>query len=165
MALSTAIFVGESRKWIPDLVAKAQKLKVDAGWKPGTDIGPVISSKSKQRIVQLIKSAKAEGAKVPLDGSDIKVPGFEKGNFVGATVLTGVKPGMECYKEEIFGPVLCVLGNYSDRYLPTRPLLSTTAITLQRRTPWTRPSISSTTTPTAMALRYSRGVAWLRAAS
>ena len=89
---------------------KARKLKVDAGWKPGTDIGPVISAKSKQRIVKLIKSAKAEGAKVPLDGSDIKVPGFEKGNFVGATVLTGVKPAMECYKEEIFGPVLCVLG-------------------------------------------------------
>jgi malonate-semialdehyde dehydrogenase (acetylating)/methylmalonate-semialdehyde dehydrogenase len=109
MALSTAIFVGESRKWIPDLVEKAKKLKVDAGWNPGAEIGPVISVHAKKRILHLIKSAKKEGAEVLLDGSDVSVKGFEKGNFVGATVLNRVKPHMECYKEEIFGPVLCVM--------------------------------------------------------
>ena len=40
MALSTAIFVGETQNWIPDLIAKASKLKVNAGHEPGTDIGP-----------------------------------------------------------------------------------------------------------------------------
>src|SRR4051794_21632741 len=98
MALSTAVFVGESRKWIPDLVEKAKKLKVDAGWKPGAEIGPVISVNAKKRILDLIKSAKDEGAQVPLDGSDVSVKGFEKGNFVGATVITNVKPEMRCYK-------------------------------------------------------------------
>ncbi|CAD5211570.1 unnamed protein product [Bursaphelenchus okinawaensis] len=109
MALSTAVFVGESRKWIPDLVEKARKLKVGPGWKPDSDIGPVISKASKQRILGLIESARKEGAQVPLDGSDCSVSGFENGNFVGATLITGVTPKMECYKEEIFGPVLVVL--------------------------------------------------------
>lgn len=36
-------------------------------------------------------------------------PGYEKGNFVGPTIIADVKPNMKCYKEEIFGPVLCVL--------------------------------------------------------
>ena len=98
MALSTAVFVGEARKWIPDLIAKAKKLTVGPGWDPKTDIGPVISEKAKKRIIELVGSAKKEGAKVPLDGTNVEVKGFEKGNFVGATVITDVKPGMRCYK-------------------------------------------------------------------
>lgn len=98
MALSTAVFVGEAQKWIPDLVEKARKLKVGAGWKPETEIGPVISSCAKQRILSLIGSAKKEGAEVLLDGSNVTVKDFENGNFVGATVLSKVKPSMECYK-------------------------------------------------------------------
>jgi malonate-semialdehyde dehydrogenase (acetylating) / methylmalonate-semialdehyde dehydrogenase len=101
MALSTAVFVGESRKWIPDLIEKAKKLTVGPGSDPKTDIGPVISEKSKARIIELIKSAKEEGAEVPLDGSKIQVKGYEKGNFVGATIITGVKPNMRCYKVDL----------------------------------------------------------------
>lgn len=109
MALSTAIFVGEAQKWIPDLVERAKQLKVNAGHVPGTDVGPVISPQSKQRILGLVQSGIDEGAKIVLDGRDIKVPGYEKGNFVGPTILTDVKPNMKCYKEEIFGPVLVCL--------------------------------------------------------
>lgn len=98
MALSTAVFVGESRKWIPDLIEKAKKLKVNAGWKPDAEIGPVISARSKKRILNLIESAKREGAEIALDGSKVNVEGFENGNFVGATILTKVRPEMECYK-------------------------------------------------------------------
>jgi malonate-semialdehyde dehydrogenase (acetylating)/methylmalonate-semialdehyde dehydrogenase len=46
---------------------------------------------------------------VILDGRGVKVPGYEKGNFVGATVIDHVKPGMKCYDEEIFGPVMCIV--------------------------------------------------------
>lgn len=98
MALSTAVFVGESRNWIPDLVKKVQKLKVGPGWKSEIDIGPVISEQAKQRILSLINSAKNEGAKILLDGSNVVVNGFEKGYFVGATILSNVKPKMKCYK-------------------------------------------------------------------
>lgn len=109
MALSVAILVGESQKWIPDIVAKAQKLKVNAGHEPGTDVGPVISPQAKQRILQLIESGIKDGAKCPLDGRGVKVEKYPNGNFVGPTLLTEVQPTYECYREEIFGPVLCVL--------------------------------------------------------
>lgn len=109
MALTTAVFVGDSNKWLPDLIKKAQALKINAGWEPGTDLGPLISDKAKKRVLGLIASAKKEGAQVPLDGSNVTVKGYEKGHFVGPTVIAGVKPNMTCYKEEIFGPVLCVL--------------------------------------------------------
>lgn len=109
MALSTAIFVGEANEWIPDLVKRAKNLKVNAGHVPGTDVGPVISPQSKKRIQDLIESGVKEGAKLVLDGRNISVAGFEKGNFVGPTILTDVKPHMRCYTEEIFGPVLICL--------------------------------------------------------
>ncbi|XP_046967961.1 probable methylmalonate-semialdehyde dehydrogenase [acylating], mitochondrial [Vanessa cardui] len=109
MALSTAVFVGEAKEWIPDLVNRAQALKVNAGHVPGTDVGPVISVKAKERIFRLVESGIKDGAKIVLDGRGVKVSGFEKGNFVGPTILTDVKPNMECYKEEIFGPVLVCL--------------------------------------------------------
>ncbi|XP_013139923.1 PREDICTED: probable methylmalonate-semialdehyde dehydrogenase [acylating], mitochondrial isoform X1 [Papilio polytes] len=109
MALSTAVFVGEAKEWIPDLVNRAQGLKVNAGHVPGTDVGPVISAKAKERINRLVESGVKDGAKLVLDGRGVKVSGFEKGNFVGPTILTDVKPNMECYKEEIFGPVLICL--------------------------------------------------------
>ncbi|XP_028156517.1 probable methylmalonate-semialdehyde dehydrogenase [acylating], mitochondrial [Ostrinia furnacalis] len=109
MALSTAVFVGEAKEWIPDLVQRAQALKVNAGHVPGTDVGPVISANAKNRILRLVESGVKEGAKLALDGRGVKVSGFEKGNFVGPTILTGVTPSMECYKEEIFGPVLVCL--------------------------------------------------------
>lgn len=109
MALSTAVFVGEAKEWIPDLVKRAQNLKVNAGHVPGTDLGPVISPQAKDRILSLVQSGIDEGAKIPLDGRKLVVPNFEKGNFVGPTILTDVKPSMKCYKEEIFGPVLVCL--------------------------------------------------------
>lgn len=109
MALSTAVFVGEAREWIPDLVERAKALRVNAGHVAGTDVGPVISPASKQRIHALIASGIKEGASCVLDGRDCVVPGFEQGNFVGPTILTDVRTDMECYKEEIFGPVLVCL--------------------------------------------------------
>jgi len=109
MALSTAIFVGDAKNWIPDLVKRAQSLKVNAGHIPNTDIGPVISPQAKTRIQNIVANASKEGAKVILDGTNLVVKGYEKGNFIGPTIITDVQPHMECYKEEIFGPVLVCL--------------------------------------------------------
>ncbi|XP_052275637.1 methylmalonate-semialdehyde dehydrogenase [acylating], mitochondrial-like isoform X3 [Dreissena polymorpha] len=106
MALSTALFVGEAKKWIPELVARAKQLKVNAGHEPDADLGPLISPAAKQRVCSLIQSGVDEGAQLLLDGRNIKVPGYDKGNFVGPTILHNVKPEMKCYQEEIFGPVL-----------------------------------------------------------
>lgn len=109
MALTTAVFVGETKKWIPDLIEKARKLKVNAGHEPGTDIGPVISKESKKRIHDIIEKSEKEGAKILLDGRDCVVQKYKNGNFVGPTVFGDVKPNMTCYKEEIFGPALVTL--------------------------------------------------------
>ncbi len=109
MAASTAVLVGEARSWIPELVAKARTLKVNAGTEPGTDVGPVISCAARERIEGLIASGVEQGATLELDGRNPQVPGYEKGNFVGPTIFSGVKPGMRIYDEEIFGPVLVIL--------------------------------------------------------
>jgi len=109
MALSCAVFVGEAKNWIPELAERARKLKVSSGHIAGTDLGPLISKEAKDRISSLIQSGIDEGAKCVLDGRTVKFTDYPKGNFLGATILTDVKPHMQCYKEEIFGPVLvCV---------------------------------------------------------
>ena len=91
MALSVAVFVGKSKEWIPELVNAAKALKVNAGHVPGTDLGPVISPQSKQRICELVESGVKDGARLELDGRNIVIPGYENGNFVGPTILTDVK--------------------------------------------------------------------------
>ncbi|SCW86235.1 MULTISPECIES: CoA-acylating methylmalonate-semialdehyde dehydrogenase [unclassified Pseudomonas] len=109
MATSVVVLVGAAKQWLPELKALAQKLKVNAGSEPGTDVGPVISKRAKARILELIESGVREGAKLELDGRGISVPGFEQGNFVGPTLFSGVTTEMRIYTEEIFGPVLVVL--------------------------------------------------------
>uniref|UniRef100_Q02253 Methylmalonate-semialdehyde/malonate-semialdehyde dehydrogenase [acylating], mitochondrial n=2 Tax=Rattus norvegicus TaxID=10116 RepID=MMSA_RAT len=109
MALSTAVLVGEAKKWLPELVERAKNLRVNAGDQPGADLGPLITPQAKERVCNLIDSGAKEGASILLDGRKIKVKGYENGNFVGPTIISNVKPSMTCYKEEIFGPVLVVL--------------------------------------------------------
>jgi malonate-semialdehyde dehydrogenase (acetylating)/methylmalonate-semialdehyde dehydrogenase len=109
MALSTAIFVGEARAWIPDLVKRARNLKVTCGRIADADVGPVVTPEAKQRIEALIQSGISEGAKLILDGRGYRPKGYEKGNFIGPTILAKVTPKMRCYREEIFGPVLICL--------------------------------------------------------
>lgn len=115
MALSVAVFVGNTKDWIPEIVNAAKRLNVNAGHVPGADLGPVISPQSKSRILELVESDVKDGAGLLLDGRGIKISGYEKGNFVGPTILTSVKPHMRCYKEEIFGPVLvCIIADSLD---------------------------------------------------
>ncbi|MCL6693061.1 CoA-acylating methylmalonate-semialdehyde dehydrogenase [Pseudomonas sp. R3.Fl] len=109
MALSVAILVGEANEWIPDLVAKAQTLKVSGGTEAGTDVGPLVSCSALDRVSGLIERGIQEGAKLELDGRNPQVAGYEKGNFVAPCIFSGVSAQMSIYREEIFGPVLCVV--------------------------------------------------------
>ncbi|HVC02339.1 MAG TPA: CoA-acylating methylmalonate-semialdehyde dehydrogenase [Steroidobacteraceae bacterium] len=110
MATSVTVLVGAARDWIPDIVAKAQTLQVNAGNVKGADLGPVISRNAKHRILGLIEDGLREGAKLELDGRGVKVSGYEKGNFIGPTIFSGVKPHMKIYTTEIFGPVMVIVG-------------------------------------------------------
>lgn len=106
MALSVAVFVGDAGKWIPELVERAKALKVAQGNEADADLGPLVTPEAKTRVCGLVQSAIDEGAEILLDGREIKVAGYEEGNFVGPTILNNVTTDMKSYKTEIFGPVL-----------------------------------------------------------
>ncbi|KAJ3152982.1 hypothetical protein HDU86_005438 [Geranomyces michiganensis] len=110
MALSTVVFVGKAKDWLPELVERAKKLKVSGGFEKDADLGPMITPQAKQRCHDLIQSGVDEGATLVLDGRGVKVADkYKEGNFVGPTILSDVTPNMKCYTEEIFGPVLVCL--------------------------------------------------------
>lgn len=75
----------------------------------GMVMGPVISAAAKERIEGLIETGIQEGATLALDGRGVKIEGGENGHFIGTTVFTGVKPGMEIHDTEIFGPVQSIV--------------------------------------------------------
>jgi len=109
MALSVAVLVGEAKNWIPDLVAKAKKLKVNAGHEEHADLGPLISPRALERATNIIASGVSHGAKLELDGRGIVVPGYERGSFLGPTILSNISCSNPAYTEEIFGPVLSII--------------------------------------------------------
>src|SRR5207247_1636476 len=98
MAVSVAILVGEAQSWIPELVERAKKLSVGNGALAATDVGPVISCAAKDRVESMIARGAAEGARLELDGRQPPLDSsVAKGNFVGPTIFSGVKPGMAIY--------------------------------------------------------------------
>jgi len=72
-------------------------------------MGPVISAKSREFILEMIQTGVEEGATLALDGRGLVVPGCEKGHFIGPTVFSDVEPGMKIHQTEIFGPVVVIL--------------------------------------------------------
>lgn len=109
MAISVAVFVGKAKEWVGDFAKKAAELKVGRGTDPSAALGPVISPEAKTRIEGIIARSTKEGATIALDGRGLKVAGCPNGNWVGPTVISGVRADMECYKTEIFGPVLNIM--------------------------------------------------------
>ncbi len=110
MAASVAVLVGEARQWLPDFVARSRQLKVNVGTDREADLGPLVSPQARERVNGLIAKGVSEGATLLLDGRDIQVADYASGNFVGPTIFDNVTENMAIYKEEIFGPVLCVVG-------------------------------------------------------
>ncbi|HAB09720.1 MAG: CoA-acylating methylmalonate-semialdehyde dehydrogenase [Gammaproteobacteria bacterium] len=109
MAISVAVFVGESKQWIDELKDELAKIRPGAWDDENAAYGPQISPKARDRVLTLIKQGKEEGASCLLDGSDCTVDGLPDGNWVGPTLFSDVTPDMALYKEEIFGPVLCCM--------------------------------------------------------
>ncbi|MEJ5897821.1 CoA-acylating methylmalonate-semialdehyde dehydrogenase [Aquabacterium sp. G14] len=110
MAISVAVAVGEvADTLVAQLRERVQALKVGEGHQRDAEMGPVITRMAQQRIEGLIGQGIAEGAQAVVDGRGLRVPGHENGFFVGGTLLDHVTPDMCVYREEIFGPVLCVV--------------------------------------------------------
>ncbi|RFP23017.1 methylmalonate-semialdehyde dehydrogenase (CoA acylating) [Duganella sp. BJB488] len=110
MAISVVVAVGDAGDKIVDALAKrTAALKVRDGMASDAEMGPVVSSAAKQRIERLIGEGVEQGAKLVVDGRNHVVAGRENGFFIGGTLFDHVTPDMSIYKEEIFGPVLCML--------------------------------------------------------
>jgi malonate-semialdehyde dehydrogenase (acetylating)/methylmalonate-semialdehyde dehydrogenase len=95
-------------KLVAAIVEKAKQIKVGPAYDKTTVLGPVVNEGHKNFVENWIQKGIDEGAKAVLDGRGVKVPGFEKGFYIGPTILDHVKPGMTVGDNEVFGPVLCV---------------------------------------------------------
>ena len=106
MAISVAVFVGQSSEWILDLKESLSHLE-PGSWKDDqADFGPLISKKARERVLSLIERGRKEGAELLIDGSNYQSRKWPDGNFVGPSLFDHVQTNMSIYKEEIFGPVL-----------------------------------------------------------
>jgi malonate-semialdehyde dehydrogenase (acetylating)/methylmalonate-semialdehyde dehydrogenase len=94
---------------VKQLVAAASKMKIGYGMDEDVDLGPVVTQKAKERILGYISQGAEEGARLLLDGRNVQVEGYPKGAFVGPTIFDDVSLDMVIAKEEIFGPVCCIV--------------------------------------------------------
>jgi aldehyde dehydrogenase (NAD+) len=90
------------------LVARFGDLTVGPG-RDDPDLGPLASRTQLDRALDMLESAVAEGATVACGGGRLEDPALAAGHFVAPTVLTGVANTMRVAREEVFGPVQCVL--------------------------------------------------------
>lgn len=106
MAISVVVAVGAiGDKLVDAIAARIPEVVVGAGSDPSSMMGPLVTGEHRDRVRTYIERAADEGARVVADGT---AASFEKGFFLGCTLLDGVRPGMSVYDDEIFGPVLGV---------------------------------------------------------
>ena len=107
LAVSVTVAIGDAQNWFRESIsAAASSLKVGNGLDPASQMGPVITKASRDRVATLISQGANEGAKAIVDGRDFSSGG---GSFVGPTVLDGLPATSPLMETEIFGPVLSVV--------------------------------------------------------
>jgi malonate-semialdehyde dehydrogenase (acetylating) / methylmalonate-semialdehyde dehydrogenase len=111
MAVSVAIVVGDQLgdQLVNELVPRVQSLKIGSGDSEGMEMGPLVTKAHLDRVSSYIKLGVEEGATLVVDGRTLALPGVEEAFFLGGCLFDNVSPQMRIYREEIFGPVLCVV--------------------------------------------------------
>jgi malonate-semialdehyde dehydrogenase (acetylating) / methylmalonate-semialdehyde dehydrogenase len=105
MAVSMLVTVGHAAdELVAAIQARLPKVKVGDGMDPESEMGPLVTREHRDKVASYIDRGREEGAKVVTDGRETAPDG--NGFFLGVTLLDEVKPGMDVYKDEIFGPVL-----------------------------------------------------------
>ncbi len=108
MAVSVVVAVGEVADPLVDAIKeRATKITVGDGSKPESEMGPLITGVHRDKVASYLDSGSQQGAKVVLDGRE-STPGGD-GFFLGVSLLDEVTTDMDCYRDEIFGPVLSVV--------------------------------------------------------
>jgi malonate-semialdehyde dehydrogenase (acetylating)/methylmalonate-semialdehyde dehydrogenase len=111
MAISVAVAVGDKvgDALIEKLAPRVRGMKVAPGTDPEADMGPLVTKQHFDKVKGYVDLGVKEGAKLVVDGRDLKLQGYENGFFLGGCLFDQVQPDMRIYKEEIFGPVLSVV--------------------------------------------------------
>lgn len=110
MAISVAVAVGDrADELVQALIPRVKNLVIKNGMEADAEMGPVVTAAHKAKILSYIEDGVASGAQLLVDGRHVSVAGHENGFFLGGCLFDQVKPGMKIYREEIFGPVLCVV--------------------------------------------------------
>ena len=118
MAISVAVPVGEgtANELVKRLVPRVKDLKIGPSTDATVDFGPLVTKAHLDKVKSYVALGLEEGARLLVDGRDFEMRGYEHGFYMGGCLFDDVKPHMRIYREEIFGPVLCVLraANYED---------------------------------------------------
>ncbi len=111
MAIPLVVAVGDetANALVEKLSAEIAKMKVGPGTDSKNDMGPLVTKQHLEKVRGYVDQGVKEGAKLVVDGRNVKIAGHEDGYFLGACLFDHVKPEMVVYKEEIFGPVLGVV--------------------------------------------------------
>ncbi|WP_225776105.1 CoA-acylating methylmalonate-semialdehyde dehydrogenase [Pseudomonas sp. Marseille-Q5115] len=111
MAISVAVCVGDqvADALVARLAPQIQELKIGAGTSCGLDMGPLVTGQHRDKVRGYVDDGVAAGAQLVVDGRGLSVSGNENGFFLGGCLFDRVTPDMRIYKEEIFGPVLCIV--------------------------------------------------------
>ncbi len=121
MAISVVAAVGDIADPLIDAIAsRMEKLTIGDGTDPISEMGPLITEEHRDRVASYIDIGASEGARVVVDGRSQSFEG--NGYFLGTSLLDNVTPEMQVYRDEIFGPVLCVVR--CDSYVEARNLIS-----------------------------------------
>jgi malonate-semialdehyde dehydrogenase (acetylating)/methylmalonate-semialdehyde dehydrogenase len=108
MAVSVVVAVGDVADPLVEAIrARATKITVGDGSRPDSEMGPLITGVHRDKVASYLESGAEQGAKVVLDGREATPDG--DGFFLGVSLLDEVTPDMDCYRDEIFGPVLSVV--------------------------------------------------------
>ena len=111
MAISVAVCIGDdvADELVEKLSERVSSLRVGPGTDTSNEMGPLVSQAHYDKVRSYIDLGVEEGAKLLVDGRKLSVADHEQGFFLGGCLFDDVQPDMRIYKEEIFGPVLCVL--------------------------------------------------------
>jgi malonate-semialdehyde dehydrogenase (acetylating)/methylmalonate-semialdehyde dehydrogenase len=111
MAISVAVCVGDqvADALVAKLTPQIKALKIGAGTSCGLDMGPLVTAQARDKVSGYVDDGEQAGAKLVVDGRGLSVAGNEEGFFLGGCLFDHVTPQMRIYKEEIFGPVLCIV--------------------------------------------------------
>ncbi len=106
MAVSVVAAVDSIADQLIDKIkTRIPNIKVGAGTDPSAEMGPLITREHRDKVAGYVHGAAKEGAKVVIDGT---AKAKDDGFFLNPSLIDEAKPGMKCYDEEIFGPVLVV---------------------------------------------------------